>query len=274
MRFGKRRVTLLLILTVLILFAAYLTLKYVKQSSLNKPESIAYNEFTQSILISNMGNGRILSMNKKGKMTTFAKGLKAPRGLKTQDSLLWVADNTKLQAYNLTTKKLINSVTIEGAKMLNDIETDHQGKLYVTDTQANRLFVYDPASGEIQSFESELLQAPNGIVYDAPRRQMFIVSFRKASPILAFNVVTEVFSVFRHTLYDNLDGIAIDELGRIYFSSWEGECIYMIPQEQNRFLIWQSNLQSPADIFHHEATGEILVPLLEKNQIKRFKIDS
>ncbi len=273
MRFGKRRVTLLLILAVLILLAAYLMLKYVKQSSLNKPESIAYNEFTQSFLISNMGNGRILSMNKKGKTTTFAKGLKAPRGIKTLDSLLWVADNTRLHAYHLKTKKLINTVPIEGAKMLNDIETDHQGKLYVTDTGANRLFIHDPMSGKTESFESELLKAPNGIAYDAPRRQMFIVSFRKASPILAFNVVTEVFSVFRQTLYDNLDGVAIDELGRIYFSSWEGECVYMIPQEQNRFLIWQSDLHTPADIFHHEATGEILVPLLEKNQIKRFKID-
>lgn len=273
MRFGKRRVTLLLILTVLILLAAYLLLRFVKQSTFNKPESVAYNEVTESLLISNMGNGRILCMNKKGKLTTFARGLKAPRGIKTQDSLLWVADNTKLHAYHLKTKKLLNTVNIEGAKMLNGIESDHQGKLYVTDTGAHKLFIHDPITGKTDSFKSELLKSPNGIVYDAPRRQMFIVSYREASPILAFNVVTEVFSVFRQTLYDKLDGIAIDDLGRIYFSSWEGKCVYMIPQEQNRFLIWQDELQSPADIFFHKTTNEIIVPLFEKNQIKRFKVD-
>ncbi len=273
MRFGKRRVTLLLIVTVLVLLAAYLVLKFVKQSSFNKPESIAYNEVTESLLISNVGNGRILSMNKQGKLSTFAKGLKAPRGIKTLDSLLWVADNTQLKAYNLKSRKLVNTVAIEGAKMLNDIESDHLGRLYLTDTLANKIFIHDPASGKTESISSELLTSPNGIVYDAPRRQMFIVSLRQASPILAFNVESKEISVFRETLYDNLDGIAIDELGRIYFSSWEGKCIYMIPQEQNRFLLWQEELQSPADIFFHTATNEIIVPLFEKNQIKRFELD-
>ena len=47
----------------------------------------------------------------------------------------------------------------------------------------------------------------------------------------------------------------------------------MIPQEQNRFLLWQEELQSPADIFFHTATNEIIVPLFEKNQIKRFELD-
>ena len=47
----------------------------------------------------------------------------------------------------------------------------------------------------------------------------------------------------------------------------------MIPQEQNRTLIWQSDLQSPADIYYHKPTNEILVPLMEKNQILRFKVD-
>jgi len=70
-----------------------------------------------------------------------------------------------------------------------------------------------------------------------------------------------------------LDGIAIDDLGRIYYSSWGEKCLFMIPQEQNRTLIWQSDLQSPADIYYHKPTNEILVPLMEKNQILRFKVD-
>ncbi|MBW6513600.1 MAG: hypothetical protein K0B87_02460, partial [Candidatus Syntrophosphaera sp.] len=63
------------------------------------------------------------------------------------------------------------------------------------------------------------------------------------------------------------------ELGRIYFVSWGEEAIFMIPQEQNRTLLWQENIPSPADIYYHQPTGEIIVPVFNKNEIRRFKVD-
>jgi len=74
-------------------------------------------------------------------------------------------------------------------------------------------------------------------------------------------------------MYSNLDGIASDDLGRIYFSSWKEKTIYRIPQEQNRFEIFHKDIDSPADIYYHQATGEIIVPVFEKNQIERIRIE-
>jgi hypothetical protein len=118
-----------------------------------------------------------------------------------------------------------------------------------------------------------LLKSPNGLVYDRPRNQMLIVCFSKGSPILALDLGTNDLSVFKETLYDNLDGIAIDDLGRIYISSWGENAIYMIPQEQNRFIQWKSAVNSPADIYYHQPTNELLVPLFEQNRIERFKVE-
>jgi len=273
MAIGKRKIILILIIAVLVLAAAFILLRHLLPASLDKPESIAWNDSTGTFMVSNVGSGKILSLEEEGRYTVFAKGLKAPRGLKVVDELLYVTDDTSIVALDLKTGEQKANIPIKGAKMLNDIEKDHLGKLYLTDTKGNCVHVFDPGTNLTIKLSSPLLKAPNGIVYDGPRRQMFIVGLTEESPILALDVNTQSFSVFKNTLYNDLDGIAIDDLGRIYYSSWGEKCLFMIPQEQNRTLIWQSDLQSPADIYYHKPTNEILVPLMEKNQILRFKVD-
>ncbi len=62
---------------------------------------------------------------------------------------------------------------------------------------------------------------------------MFVVCFTKHSPILSLNVVDKSVTIFKDTIYSDLDGIAIDDPGRIFFSSWQDDTIIEIPQEQN-----------------------------------------
>lgn len=273
MAISKKRIILILFVAVLALLAAYVLLRLMRPARLNQPESIAWNDSTRTFMVSNVGSGQILSLDKEGKYSVFAKGLDAPRGIKVVGNLLYVADNSQLKSLNLKTGALKASVPLKGAVMLNDIESDHLGRIYITDTKANRLYIHDPGTKLTESLESKLLNAPNGIVYDAPRRQMFIVSLSESSPILAFDIASKEFSVFRRTLYDNLDGIAIHDDGRIFYSSWGERCIFMINQEQNRTIIWQKDIQSPADIYYHKPTNEILVPIFEKNVIQRFSAD-
>ncbi len=271
-RFNK--ILMVLIAFLVILTAAYVLLRVFRPTMLNKPESIAYDSIAKRFLISNVGNGKIISRDEKGHFKVFVKkGLKSPRGMKIISTDLYVTDDTKVQVINIKTAKIIKTIPIPGSKMLNDIESDHKGKLYISDTKANRLFIYDPATKKVESVQSELLIAPNGIVYDYPRKQMLIVCLSKSSPILSYNIVSKEFATFRSTLYDNLDGIAIDDLGRIYFSSWGESAVFQIPQEQNRTNLWQSDINSPADIYYHQPTNEILVPQMLENAIKRFKVD-
>ncbi|MBW6514702.1 MAG: SMP-30/gluconolactonase/LRE family protein, partial [Candidatus Syntrophosphaera sp.] len=236
------RIVTVLIIILLLLVAAFILLRLFKPATLNNPESIVYDEAGQRFLISNKGNGQIISLDESGKYQLFLKeGLTNPRGMKLLPPLLYVTDNTAVQVIDLEEARIIDSITIPGSIMLNDIESDHRGLLYVSDSRSDRLYIVDPSSKSISSVSSDLMAGPNGIVYDYPRRQMLIVGLRQASPILAYNIESGEFSVFRTTLYDSLDGIAIDELGRIYFSSWGEEAIFMIPQEQNRTLLWQEN---------------------------------
>lgn len=271
---SKNRIIIILVLLVLLLLAILILGRIFRPASLDNPESIAYDGINKTLLISNTGNGKILSLDDKGKYHVFlSKGLKKPRGMKLIPPNLYVADNTTLHVIDVQKKEISFSIPIEGAKMLNDIEGDRNGKLYITDTAANRLFIVNPATKQVQSISSPLMTAPNGIVYDYPRPQMLIVCLSKSSPILTLELDTNDIKVFKQTLYDNLDGIAIDPLGRIYFSSWGESAIFQIPQEQNRFVQWKSGVVSPADIFYHQATNELIVPLFELNKIERFQLD-
>jgi sugar lactone lactonase YvrE len=271
---NKKKNITIAIVAVIVIIALYFLISVMQPSSLNKPESIAWDETGARFLISNTGNGKILYTTDFNQYDILInEGLTNPRGIKFRTDTLYVADNTVIQVIDVKGAKIVESINIPGAKMLNDVECDKEGLLYCTDTGADKLFLINPHTKEIKSFTSPLMTKPNGIVFDGPRRQMFIVCLKPASPILAFNIDTYHFSIFKETLYDNLDGIAIDDLGRIYYSSWGEKCIFMIPQEQNRTIIWQKELNAPADIYYHLPTNEILVPLFENNEIKRFKAD-
>ena len=75
------------------------------------------------------------------------------------------------------------------------------------------------------------------------------------------------------TIYSELDGIAIDDLGRIYVSTWAQKMIFEIPQEQNRFIAKYKDLKGAADILYYHPNNELIVPLLTQNRIIRIPLD-
>lgn len=262
----------LLILIILAIAALVLIWHLTKPGALKTPESIVYDSVNNLFLVSSTASGNIVSMDDSGHCKTFMKGLSNPRGMKFLSPYLYVAEPTQVVAIDVQAKTVVYSIPVDNAIMLNDIESDHQGLLYVTDTSTNQLHIIEPATKKVQSLSDPRLLAPNGLVYDYPRRQLLIVCFRQNSPILSYNIESRQFSVFKDTIYDELDGIAIDGLGRIYFSSWGEQTVFQIPQEQNRFVSWKTGLSSAADIYYHQPTNELIVPLFERDRVERFKL--
>ncbi|MDP2172496.1 MAG: SMP-30/gluconolactonase/LRE family protein [Candidatus Cloacimonadaceae bacterium] len=271
---GKPNKKILLLLIVLVISAAIFIWLKVSSVELDNPESIAYDKTGDRFLISNTGGRSIVSMDSTGALSTFLKGgMQAPRGIMIVSPFLYVADNKQVHVIDIPTQKISQSIPIEGAAMLNDIEIDKNGLLYLTDTKAHYLFILDPATKKVEKFTAPQLNSPNGIVYDRPRNQMFIVCNSMHSSILSFDTINRTFSIFKDTIYSNLDGIAIDDLGRIYFSSWQENAIYMIPQEQNRFILFKRDMPAAADMIYHLPTNELIVPLFNKNRIVRIPLD-
>lgn len=266
------------IILIIIILAAVITLFLVFRNfgkvKLDKPESIVYDPVSEKFLISNVGNGNIVAMDEQGSLSEFISGeFDAPKGMIIHADKLYITDPNQIHVVKLSEAKIVESFYIEGAKGLNDIAIDEYGKLYITDTIDNCVFVYDPTSKTQERLSSPLLQAPNGIIYDKPRWQMFIVNLSQHSPIISLNTRDKSFSIFKDTMYSDLDGIAIDDLGRIFFSSWKENMIIEIPQEQNRFVTNFKGYDGAADIYYHLPGNELLVPMFKHNKIERIPLD-
>lgn len=269
---AKRNLIILLV-CIVIAGAAFIWL-FTSRVRLANPESVVFDPVTKSFLISNAGNGSIVSMDSTGTYHKFIhSGLNKPRGMKLVASNLYVSDDTRVHIIDVPTRKITRTYPIAGAGMLNDIETDDAGNIYVSDTRGDALYIIDPSSGKADKFTTPQMKAPNGIHFDRPRKQMFIVCLTKHSPILSFDIVNREFSIFKETMYSDLDGIVSDELGRIYFTSWNERAIYMIPQEQNRFILFHKDIDSPADLYWHAPGNELIVPQFQKNRLQRIPLD-
>ncbi|MFW5628489.1 MAG: SMP-30/gluconolactonase/LRE family protein [Candidatus Cloacimonadaceae bacterium] len=241
---------------------------------LNKPESVAFDPDNNRFLISNVGSGSIAAMDSLGNYSIFLNRLfKAPRGIIVRQGKLYVTDPQSILVVDIANEEIIQSYDIDGAIGLNDIAFGDNNRLYITDSLANCVFVLDMNSGRQDRVVSELFDSPKGIVYDRPRWQMFVVNNAKHSPILSLNTREHSVDIFMDTMYSQLDGIAIDDKGRIYFGSWEDDMIVQIPQEQNRFITDLKGYKGAADFYYHLPTNELIVPMFNKNRIERIELE-
>ncbi|MEN6445105.1 MAG: SMP-30/gluconolactonase/LRE family protein [Candidatus Cloacimonas sp.] len=268
----KTRHLILLLLILIVIFVAIMLIT--RKGPLNGPESIVWDEIGKRFLISNTSGRNIVSMNLNGQYSPFLKkGLQQPRGITIFAKKLYVADKTNIKVIDLEKTAIIDTINIPGASMLNDLAFTKKGIIYTTDTAGNCVYVVDPLNNNIQKIVNPLLQKPNGIIYDMPRDQMFVVCFKDQSPILSISTLDNSVSIFMDSIYGELDGIAIDDLGRIYISSWAQDMIFEIPQEQNRFLATFKNIKDAADIYYYLPENELIVPLFSANKIIRLKLE-
>jgi sugar lactone lactonase YvrE len=272
---GIKMKKVILIIVAMIIVAALLFLALNRTGiRLDKPESVSYDPVGERFLISNVGSGSIVAMDDDGNLSEYMpRTFQNPKGIFLRDGKLYVTEPSQIQVVDVAQASIIDSYPIQGAVGLNDISITEHGLLYITDTIENCVFVYDPATKTQEKITSPLLDKPNGIVYDRPRWQMFVVNNSTHSPILSIDVRSKEVSIFKDTIYSQLDGIAIDDLGRIYFSSWAESMIVQIPQAQNKFITDLKGYEGAADIYYHLPANELIVPLLKQNRIARISLD-
>jgi sugar lactone lactonase YvrE len=270
----KMKKIILIILALLIVTALLFWALNRTGVRLDKPESVTYDPVGERFLISNVGNGSIIAMDNAGKLSAYMPGaFKSPKGILLSEGKLYVTEPTQIQVVDVAQASIIDTYIIEGAAGLNDLALTEHGLLYITDTLGHCIYAYDPTAKTQEKIISPLLSKPNGIVYDRPRWQMLVVNNSTHSPILSLDVRSKETTIFMDTIYSGLDGIAIDDLGRIYFSSWAESMIIEIPQEQNRFITKLKDYEGAADIYYHALSNELIVPMLKQNRIERISLD-
>jgi sugar lactone lactonase YvrE len=202
-----------------------------------QPESALYDRTAGAIYVSNVngdpmkkdGNGFIAKLTPDGQVTTleWAKGLDAPTGLAMANGRLYAADVDQIVEIDPATAEITNRYEAAGAKFLNDLAADAEGRVYASDMVANSIWVLD--NGELSLFvQDDVLENPNGLLVEGGR--ILVGSWGKMAPDFSTEVPGHMQQVDIATkkisaLGDpapagNLDGVEPDGKGGYLVTDW------------------------------------------------------
>lgn len=195
--------------------------------------------------------------------------LDAPKGMALAGDVLYVADINFVRKFERHTGKPLGSVKIEGASFINDVCSDAQGNVYVSDSGISAGFT--PSGGDaIYKLEehdqvsvlakSAVLGRPNGLV--AGRDGLWVATFGTG----------ELYSLSRsgergpgiRPPKGSLDGLVLWQ-ERLFVSSWEGSAVY--ERQGDRFVERVSGVPAPSDIGFDTKRERLLIPLFYDNTL-------
>lgn len=247
-------------------------------STLRVPESVIYDEARKTLYVSNMNsmaktkgrNGFISKLSLDGKITDlhWVDDLNAPKGMAIVGDKLFVADNTELVEIDINNQKILQRISIKDSKMLNDVTSGPDGKVYISDSEGNKIYEY--SRKVVSEWLSFGLNRPNGLFISGD--SLFLAS----SGSMDFNAINIV-NRQKTLLTDGInrgDGIAATgEKGHFIVSDWEGE-IFLVHPDNTKVSLLNTKEQklNSADIWFIPEQNLLLVPTFHGNSVVAYKL--
>ena len=276
---------LLKILRTTILLLLFFQSSYT-QNLLNNPESAVFDAPRNRYIISNWGDGSIVQIDSSGTQSYFSTKLQHKykvAGLYILNDTLLAASGdtlncdttgTGLTGFNIKTGEIVFHIPIPGIGLPNDITSDKNGIIYLTDYWGNKLYKIENHKASV--FIRENLNYPNGIMYNKEQDRLLILSVGGLNaPILAVNLPDTTLSVAVETGFtQGLDGIDMDNKGRIYISEWNSDAIYRYDKDfKEKPELFYSGLDDPADIYVDKINNVLVVPNFSSNTLDFIQLD-
>jgi len=258
---------------VLIYFFVLLFVATFKMSAIDivKPESVLFDSSNQRWLCSlvgeqNVSDGSVIVIDEIGNaLSVLTTGLDDPKGMVIANGKLYVTDVTKVRVIDPANGELLETIPIDGSQFLNDICWDGKISLYISDNAKSALFLLNPDTKENTKFCT--VEMPNGLLYDEPSNTILAVSFYNTGKIFEINLMTSNVTTKATISQKFLDGIARDNLGNYYISSWQTQNVVKYDNKFLNPLEFKKGYNGPADIYFESNKNVLVVPDMEKGQI-------
>ena len=235
------------------------------QNLLSNPESVVFDQPNNRYLVSNYFQGEIVEIDSMGVHSYFKQGLGNCAGLHITDSLAYVSSSQGLIGIDLKTAEIVFSLSIPGMQLLNDITSDNNGNLYITDSDADKVYKINPVySSYITIVQSGIINYPNGIIFEEETNSLIICSESASiSPIFRVNLSDNNVSLMFNGIYRGADGITRDRQGNYYISAGATNNIYKYDHNfDDPAVIFSSGHSNPADIYCNNFDDIMAVPNL------------
>ncbi len=260
-------------------------------SGLQTPESVLPDPETGGYYVSNIqgapaerdNNGFITRLDKTGKVVALqfvagGKGteLHAPKGLAIVGNVLYVSDIDRVRGFDKITGAPLHDIDLKklGALFLNDLASDGQGNLYVSDTAT---FLDPKAVGTIFRIETRVqhrasiyvrdpaLGSPNGLMIQ-PKTKRLLANTWGTGKILEIGHDKRIKTLVEDAAWKDLDGMDYDNAGNIYLSSFTGGAIYKVDSMLKVSLV-KGGLTTPADVQVDRQANLLLIPSFNGNTV-------
>jgi streptogramin lyase len=237
------------------------------QADFDVPESAAYDPAGDRYFVANVGSGDIIQIRPGIDTTLYNTSYSRTMGMFVMDNRLWVCTNANIAVFDLTTDLLVDSYSVPGSVVLNDVAADSSGYLWITDSDANRVYRVRISDHDVTTV-IDYVYWPNGILYDYYMDRVLFCSFGSNAPIRAINPDDLSVMTLVVTPFTDLDGLGMDNLGRIYVSSWGSNTVY---RYTNGFSADPDAVSTghngPADIFYCRTTDHLVVPNFHRHTV-------
>jgi DNA-binding beta-propeller fold protein YncE len=210
-------------------------------AQLKTPESVFYEPTENVLFVSNIdgkpeekdGQGfisKISSSNGTVIELNWVTGLNAPKGMaaSSDSSKLYVADITDLVEIDIVNGQITNRYNAPGSAFLNDVVSDEQGNIYVSDTGTNATYKFDSSNrSSLQIWlQNTELNSPNGLYVDNSTNKLVVVG---DSLILVDLENKTISDLGEQVPIASLDGIEADTSERLYYvTNWAAGKVYAV----------------------------------------------
>jgi hypothetical protein len=252
--------------------------KWETSKQLKEPESVLFDKKNNVLYVSNInnpaggkdGNGSIGRVSLTGEIKEVewvVGGMDAPKGLGLYEGLLYVADLTKVVVIDVKLGKVVKSIDVEGAGMLNDLTIDENGVVYFTDSDKKRIHYLVNDKAEVW-LENAAFQRPNGLL--AHKSKFYMVDMGSG----IFYEIDKKTKALKEIAKGLQGGDGIVAYGNDFIiSNWNGEINFVSTKgEIKNLLDTKAEKINAADIDFIPEFNLLLVPTFFSNSIAAYEI--
>ena len=249
-------------------FAQYSLKKLWESDSitLKGPESATYDPGIKKVYISSMNNGSIVQMDLKGTFikTDWVTGLSSNKGFGFHKGMLYNAETSSVAVIDIKKGALVKRIPVEGAVMLNDLDVNENGVVYVSDTRAGK--VYKIENDQVSLYLQNIPGA-NGIL--TVGQDVYIAGTNTFQKVNANKEIT-----FIGDGYENgLDGIVKLNNDGFILSNYRGMIYYVSLQGEKQILLDTREIKIMAnDISFDHKSNTLFVPSFATNRVIAYRL--
>lgn len=234
--------------------------------TLKGPESVLYDQRSNSLYVSNMNAGTVVRMNVDGKFTqkNWVSGLNSNKGSAIFKGMFYTAEKSGVAVIDIAKATVVKRIPVEGAVMLNDLAIDQKGIIYVTDTRAGKLYRIE---NEKSSLLLDSLPGANGLLM--VKKYLYVATATSFLKVDADRKVTTIADGFE----PGLDGIVQLSRNEFVLSNYKG-ILYYVKNDGSKEVLLDSraNKIMSNDIGYNPKTKTLFVPSFGTNQIIAYQI--